>query len=371
MAQIFILMAESNPLISIIVPAYNAEAYLPETLDSIFLQEVSFPLEVIVINDGSTDSTLSLLQKYKLEYQNLTVITTENKGPANARNEGIQAALGKYLMFVDSDDALKKPSLEELAQFLKQREIDLVIFGFQIFNQQSQKEFSYIYESVYLDSPEMIGEHLLLLYQKNMLNQIWNKVYRREMIIKNKISFLPFHYGEDRLFVFEVLKHARSIQVLNNAYYYYYMRNNDSLVNKYYEDKFKVCCLIDQRIIDLAKQYQAINVEKMEILNYMYVKSVISCTTNLHSRTCPLLHRQKRKVLKEIINYPRVIQALEDLPKQADRKFLLLAKVLSLQSVTILYFVTFWATKIMKIAPTAFMKAKHAENLIKECDENK
>lgn len=352
-----------NPLISIIIPAYNAEDYLPATLDSILAQQVPFSLEMIVVNDGSTDGTLAMLQQYKERYPNITVITTENGGPANARNVGIQAALGEYLMFVDSDDALASNALSELGAALQKQAVDLLIFGFRIINQQTKKEFSYTFAPAYLDSEAALGEHLVALYQKNMLNQIWNKVYRRKMIADSQISFMPFHYGEDRLFVFDVLRQARDICILDQEYYHYFMRDNDSLVSKYCADKFQVCCLIDARITELAQQFGVLQAENAEILNYMYMKSVISCATNLHGRTCPLNHGQKRKALREMLEHPRVIQALRELPSQSNRKFLLIAKIFSWRNVTLTYFVTFWATKVMKWAPTAFMKAKHAENL--------
>ena len=120
---------------------------------------------------------------------------------------------------------------------------------------------------------------------------------------------------------------------------------------------------IDARITELAQQFGVLQAENAEILNYMYMKSVISCATNLHGRTCPLNHGQKRKALREMLEHPRVIQALRELPSQSNRKFLLIAKIFSWRNVTLTYFVTFWATKVMKWAPTAFMKAKHAENL--------
>ena len=133
-----IYMNQENPFLSLILPAYNAEAYLTETLDSIFSQETPFRVEVIVVNDGSTDGTLALLQDYKNRYNNLTVITTENGGPSNARNVGIQAATGEYLMFVDSDDSLQSGALARLGEMVRQSAADLLIFGFQICNLQLQ-----------------------------------------------------------------------------------------------------------------------------------------------------------------------------------------------------------------------------------------
>ncbi len=361
-----IYMNQENPFLSLILPAYNAEAYLTETLDSIFSQETPFRVEVIVVNDGSTDGTLALLQDYKNRYNNLTVITTENGGPSNARNVGIQAATGEYLMFVDSDDSLQSGALARLGEMVRQSAADLLIFGFQICNLQLQRNFFYQYPTAFLHSPGEIGEKLVDLYQKNMLNQIWNKVYRRRMLLEAGVSFLPFHYGEDRLFVFEVLRHTRNLQITEEIFYNYYMRDNDSLVSKYCADKFQVCCLIDERVTALTEELGHPGEAEKRILNYMYVKSVISCATNLFGRTCPLLHAQKRKALAAMLEHPRVREALRALPPQTNTKFRLLARVLSWRNVTVAYFVMWASTKVMRMAPAVFIKAKHAENLAEQ-----
>ena len=141
------------------------------------------------------------------------------------------------------------------------------------------------------------------------------------------------------------------------------MRDNDSLVSQYCADKFQVCCLIDERVTALAAELSSPGEEARRILNYMYVKSVISCATNLFGRTCPLSHAQKRKALAAMLEHPRVREALRVLPPQTNAKFRLLARVLSWRNVTVAYLAMWASTKVMRMAPAAFIKAKHAENL--------
>ena len=98
---------ENMKKISVIIAAYNAEEYLSETMDSIFLQTMdNSDYEVIVVNDGSSDNTLSILNSYKANYSNLTIIDKENGGPSSARNAGLDIAQGEYVFFFDSDDLL-------------------------------------------------------------------------------------------------------------------------------------------------------------------------------------------------------------------------------------------------------------------------
>ena len=120
---------------SIIIPAYNAEAYLSRCLDSIFSQEFD-DYEVIVINDGSSDGTAVLLERYTSKYPNLHVLAQSNQGMATARNRGLDDAQGDYILFVDSDDELMPHALSNLAPQLNGE--DIIGFGSSIYNEESQ-----------------------------------------------------------------------------------------------------------------------------------------------------------------------------------------------------------------------------------------
>ena len=129
---------------SIIIPAYNAEAYLQRCLDSIFSQEFE-DYEVVVINDGSTDDTAELLVQYAAGHTNLRVITQSNQGMATARNRGIDKAKGEYILFVDSDDELMPHALSNLAPQINGE--DIIGFGSSIYNGQPSvqtRTFSYL-----------------------------------------------------------------------------------------------------------------------------------------------------------------------------------------------------------------------------------
>ena len=124
---------------SIIIPAYNAEAYLQRCLDSIFSQEFE-DYEVVVINDGSTDDTAELLVQYAAGHTNLRVITQSNQGMATARNRGIDKAKGEYILFVDSDDELMPHALSNLAPQINGE--DIIGFRFQYLQRRNPNNHS-------------------------------------------------------------------------------------------------------------------------------------------------------------------------------------------------------------------------------------
>ena len=123
--------------ISVIIPAYNAEKFLVESLQSVVNQTID-DFEIIVIDDGSTDSTLDILKNYEKSYENFNVICQENAGPAAARNKGLDVAKGEYIYFFDADDVLELDALESLYATAHRRKSDLVIAKYDIFNQDDE-----------------------------------------------------------------------------------------------------------------------------------------------------------------------------------------------------------------------------------------
>ena len=111
--------------ISVIIPAYNAEKFLVESIESVINQTID-DFEIIVIDDGSTDSTLDILRNYEESYEDFIVICQDNSGPAAARNRGLDVAKGEYIYFLDADDVLELDALESLYNAAKRRKSDLV-----------------------------------------------------------------------------------------------------------------------------------------------------------------------------------------------------------------------------------------------------
>ena len=352
-------ISASGPKISLIIPAYNAERYIYLTLDSILKQRGAEMVEVIVVNDGSTDGTQEILDAY-VKSGGIRVVDTANMGPANARNAGISAARGEYIMFADSDDTLCDGALEAVMAELQG---DLLIFGFRIVNEKHGGVLSYFYENTGNVSREEFGRHLIPMYQKNLLNQVWNKAYRKSVITDNGILFQDYKYGEDRLFVFDVIKCAGTVKVIDGLYYNYYIRDNDSLVSKFYSDKFKVCCEIDDKIRALAAEFGTLDGENTGVLNCMFVKSEVSCLTNLFERTCPLSRGEKRTAIKEILKNEKSRAAVKALPDNCGMVYKLVSQILSLENVTLNYLFAFTATKGIKLLPVLFVKIKHADNV--------
>lgn len=211
-----------SPRFTIIIPAYNAEAYLPRCLDSIFSQKYR-NYEVIVIDDGSTDGTSQILFEFAMVHPNLHVITTTNQGMASARNRGLEVAQGEYVLFVDSDDRLCPDALEILAQQLFGE--DIVGFGTRVFREDDSTYTNNLIESTpIMKGWEYYNTHRLKATPVHFVC-VWQRAYRRAFLEENGLRFVDgLRRAEDDLFTTMVMLHAQSVKTIVNVLYTYHVR---------------------------------------------------------------------------------------------------------------------------------------------------
>ena len=222
-------------MISVIVPVYNVEEYLEECLESI-KQQTFTDIEVILVNDGSTDGSMEICERFCQKDSRFKLINQENQGQSVARNRGVKESVGKFIMFVDSDDVINKNLLEVLLPYMK-TEVDIVEC------RMTRKK-----EEFYLNKPSKI------VFKGNAKEAILNcieikevkfcpvtKLYRREIV--EKVPFLEGYIYEDVFTGINYLKHMRKIVVVDYIGYYYRVRPNSTMTKSYTEkdlDIFKV-----------------------------------------------------------------------------------------------------------------------------------
>ena len=211
------------PLLSIIIPAYNVETFLPKCLDSIFSQNCS-DFEVICVNDGSTDGTLDLLERYAANHNNLKVISQPNLGMSASRNHGLDVAEGDYVMFVDSDDWLCDGALARLSAHLDGK--DVVCFNTKKYIEQTgeyQKNKLPIIEGAvtgwgYFNKTRLTPTAIHFVC-------IWQRAYRRSFLEEHQLRFEEtVRRAEDDLFSTMVMFNAKTLTVVDECVYVYRVR---------------------------------------------------------------------------------------------------------------------------------------------------
>ncbi len=207
----------SNELkISVIMPAYNAEQYIIESLESVTNQSLSEKeYEIIVINDGSTDGTQDILDEYSRKHDNIIVLYKENGGPSSARNLGLNIARGEYIFFLDADDILEGFALEELYDTMVQKQADLVIARYDIFDEQKKTEVHRIDELVQREKIDKFDPDIISTFV------LWNKLFKRSIIREHHIQFVPISYSEDGVFLYDYLYWCENITGLDRLIIHY------------------------------------------------------------------------------------------------------------------------------------------------------
>lgn len=226
-------------LVSVIVPVYNAEKFLDRCIESIRKQTLK-EIEMIFINDGSIDSSLEILSKYEKIDDRIRVISQVNSGPSAARNRGIKVAKGEYITFVDADDYLELDMYEKMYNEAYKNKAELVISDFWI-NKDIKQHIRVIENGLQKYDKEEINNIIInkLLTNSN-LSSLWNKLFRRDVIINNNIMLDEnVFYAEDWLFVFNFYLKINNIAYINEPLYNY-VRGHDSLSNSYGKDTFEV-----------------------------------------------------------------------------------------------------------------------------------
>jgi len=208
------------PVYSVVIPIYNAEKYLESCMDSILSQGGAADYEIILVNDGSTDGSAQLCDCYARKLPCVNVIHQANQGVSVARNTGIEAAKGQYVLFLDSDDLWEENLLETVTEVLQQQP-DMAVFGYREFGnpsatgerlplEASQPETGIAYFKRYESSGRM------------PLVNCWAAAFRRQFLLENDLRFpVGIRYGEDFMFHMHCLKCARSVVSICEPLYRY------------------------------------------------------------------------------------------------------------------------------------------------------
>lgn len=290
-------------LVSVIVPIYNVEKYLDECLVHLERQTLK-EIEIIMVNDGSTDGSSEIAQKYVDKDSNFRLINRENGGLSAARNTGMQYAGGKYLYFLDSDDYLDDTALYELFQVAEQNCLDVLKFSAYTFEENST-EFewkNYKYKGNY--DGIFTGVQLLTNVIENHDDNIVSCCMifaRRELIEKHHLRFYEGILHEDNLFHWSLLVLARRVMVYNKPLYYRRCRSSSIMMTVNYYQRFRAL-ILSANEADIFMELHP-NIKETGIDRYIYFFLMIA------NEAYRSLERRQRKT-REVQNLYRMDRAL-------------------------------------------------------------
>lgn len=274
--------------LTIIVPVFNVEKYLEECLNDI-VQIKDISMQIICINDASSDSSDFILQKYREQYKIEIYNNEQNKGLAYTRNVGLQHAIGKYVMFVDSDDKVCSSTIGSFIEKMKSDELDLLYFDVEEFGDcnddtKNRRKRQHAY-------PIETGLDIFDLMVKNgeMFGCVWDAVYSKEFLSKINLHFINGILHEDIPFTFTALLNALKVGVMLDTGYYYRQRNGSILHQRNYLQRAKGLLVGYAQMLCAWNEISSkVDISKYESSINCYLNSVVSMieTNYLKSGSC-------------------------------------------------------------------------------------
>lgn len=232
----------NNPLISVIIPVYNVEKYLRECLDSLINQSLK-DIEIICVDDGSTDKSLEILKEYQEKDSRFKIITQKNLRAGVARNNGLKEATGDYLSFLDSDDIFELTMLEDMYNQAIKDDSDTVVCSFYIYDEDTKKSsWNVKIDKKFVEmspfSPKDIKNEIFNFSSPNA----WTKLFKHSLFTDNNLQFVDTMICNDFTCVDTALALSKKISVINKPYIHYRFVQKDNLTSKRskYPDNFLI-----------------------------------------------------------------------------------------------------------------------------------
>ena len=211
------------------MPIYNSGKTVKKIIGQV-LSQGEQNVELILIDDGSTDDSPKIIDEIAKSDERVKTITQQNTGPAGARNAGIKKASGKYIMFLDSDDDIDPSLIEKMSATAQNNGLDMVICGWYEVSATGKKPLNF--PATTIDSREQdLREYVVhSLGENGLFYGIWNKIYRSDVIKKNMLAFRnDLNFGEDLVFNLDYLQHINRIGIINESLYYYSVDSTGSV----------------------------------------------------------------------------------------------------------------------------------------------
>ncbi|MCM1139496.1 MAG: glycosyltransferase [Muribaculum sp.] len=336
------------PKVSVIIPVYNASQYLAECLESIISGRLK-EIEVIAVDDGSTDNSLDILNEYKVKY-GIKVLTQQNSGPAKARNAGLNVATGEFVGFVDSDDWVEPDMFEKMYQAAKSEDADIVFCN--IYRNENSKLKKYIPTGVY-DSNGIRQTILPLLIsnldenkgKSTLRGSTWSKIFRRILLENNNIRYSEqLVYNEDVLFCIEATLCANKYVYLGDSFLYHNRYVPGSLTKRFIPNLWPRQKAMTTKLKELVRD---VDYDFLGQIDKKMMEIAIYCVENISKKDNPASPKQQRAEIQQIISSPELQSAIKNV------KFNLL------KNINKLYWLCFWLKSPRLSMMTAHYRVKN------------
>lgn len=313
-------MLDKKIKLSIIVPVYNVEDYLERCIISLLKQDMNEnEYEIILVDDGSTDSSGEICDRWASNHSCIRVIHTKNSGVANARNVGIEASKGQYLAYVDSDDYVKIGAFKKVLSFLDETEADVCYFGnFDVLPGGEQKQLAEIPKKL-----EYLGQETNE-FMKNIIAPNpesasftfagmgpWSGVTRKKLVDIHSIRFSPDKklMNEDLIYNLDVCHFSKKIVIIPERLYYYCHNNDNSLTRAYFNNRFEIVKYTYNFLLQKLSEDILNDADIKQRVERLLLSNIIFCLKQEY-----MYNKDSRQTIKKMCNDTTIRDILKNYP---------------------------------------------------------
>lgn len=291
-------------MVSIIIPVYNAGPYLIDMLNSVVHQSYK-DIEVILVNDGSTDNSSYICHQYADQYEYINVFDRENHGVSATRNFGVEHARGEFIWFMDSDDAISEDAIRIAVEEQQKYDADMVIGGVNFCFTEEEKIISKTISKKVVFDQQQFKYQYKELFSANYLSALWNKLIRRSVIKDNHIQMIPsLCMYEDYVFCMDTILKCKTIVALPDIFYNYKLRNAQSLSHRYRQDVVNMFAILEEKISGYKASFEDEVVCANHSLDDLAIYIGYECVKN------EARHKRPYEKVKEILHNEKFHNAI-------------------------------------------------------------
>ena len=234
-------------MISVIIPIYNVEKYIRKCFESL-LKQTYKDLQIIVVNDGSKDNSINIINEYIDKFKCIEIINQENMGVSIARNNGLKYAKGEYTLYIDPDDFIDEKMIETMYKSAVGNNSDIVLCGYYLYYQSTEKKIKVEYD---LNSNKVYSNEKIIdmMLRHEIQGQLWNKLFKTKVLIENNFTMEKGRAIEDVFPVFKIVCNVKRISYVDEILYYYRQNEtstihtkNVKIMNDYY---YAMTCILN------------------------------------------------------------------------------------------------------------------------------
>lgn len=302
--------------VSVIVPVYNVERYIEESLESI-VNQTHKNIEIILVDDGSKDHSGEICDAFAARDARVRVIHKKNAGTGYARNSGMEAATGEYLYFCDPDDILDLNLIEENLRYAKENQADMVVFGYRtIYVDEDNRELRRETDKL----PAVSGLYTKKEFQDNFRKcfsgqyTLWTKLFRRSLLEDHAIRSTDQKMGQDVILLLDIFKTPFASVYYNEKAYYNYIIHPNSATSNYNLNRFNCEYNIAKKKEELLESFQYEDRRYQDIISKGYIEAVNMAfgAFSIWDYKPGLTAKEKRDILREIFSRDKMKQAVKD-----------------------------------------------------------